>query len=68
MLINPRLKKWDKRVLEAFSETRDRVKDEEDSPKPNQKTGNGSQTFAFLMSRVELESEHRKEDLRLKAE
>ena len=35
------------------------------SPKPKRKTGNGRETFEFLSSRAELESEHRKKELKL---
>ena len=38
------------------------------SPKLNRKRGNDSEIFALLMSRAETESEHKKEELRLKAE
>ena len=54
--------------METFSETRDRLKNDEGSPRSKRKRGNGSETFSFLMNRAEVESEHKKEELRLKAE
>ena len=43
------------------------MKDEKGSPKPRRKRENGSETFSFLMSRAETESDYKKEELRLKA-
>ena len=49
----------------TISETRDWVEDEVSSPNPKRKRGNTKETFAFLMSKEDTESEYKMDELRL---
>ena len=49
----------------TISETRDWVEDEVSSPNPKWKRGNTKETFAFLMSEEDTESEYKMDELRL---
>ena len=55
----PKAEETRRKSLETIFETKYWVEDDEGSPKPRQKRRNGSENFAFLLSRTELESRNK---------